>query len=120
MSETGESARTLADRLHMGAGFAESERPHVLDLLASLERHLARWEPEQVELEIRVKDRGGPEQKVTIEAWLPGLPAIVAMAADQDLDHAVVAARKELIRQIEDEKEKRAGHNGHATRYGSA
>jgi len=120
MSETGESTQILADRLRLGAGFAESERPHVLDLLASLERHLARWGPEQVELEIRVKDRGGPGQRATLEAWLPGWPAVVAMAADPELDHAVVEARKELIRQVEDEKTRRAARKGHATRYGSA
>ena len=66
-----------------------------------------RWDPEQVDLEISVKDRGGSEQKVTFEAWLPTRPPLVASAAAADLDHAVIEVRQEMIRQIEDEKAKR-------------
>ena len=104
------STQVLAERLRLGAGFSPADRRHVLDLLSSLTRHLARWKPEKVDLEISVKDRGGPEQKVTLEALLPGLAVIVATAADRDLDHAIVTARRELIRQIDDEKAKRSAH----------
>jgi hypothetical protein len=38
-----------------------------------------------VDLEISVKDRGGPEQKVTLEALLPGLGVVVATAASREL-----------------------------------
>jgi len=111
MSDTWDSStQVLAERLRLGAGFGPADRRHVLDLLSSLTRHLARWKPDKVDLEISVKDRGGPEQKVTLEALLPGLAVIVATSADRDLDHAVVEARKELIRQIDDEKAKRSGH----------
>jgi len=111
MSDTwDDSTRVLDERLRLGAGFGAADRRHVLELLSSLTRHLARWKPEKVDLEISVKDRGGPEQKVTLEVLLPGLAVIVATAADRDLDHAVIAARKELIRQIEDEKAKRSAH----------
>jgi ribosome-associated translation inhibitor RaiA len=104
------SAQALDDRLRLGAGFGAHDRPHVLELLSSLPRHLARWDPDQVDLELSVKDRGGPEQKVTLEALLPGLAVVVATSADRDLDHALIAARKELIRQIEDTKAKRSDH----------
>jgi ribosome-associated translation inhibitor RaiA len=111
MTDTWDSStRALDDRLRLGAGFGTHDRAHVLDLLSSLPRHLARWDPAQVDLELSVKDRGGPEQKVTLEALLPGLAVVVATSADRDLDHALIAARKELIRQIEDTKAKRADH----------
>jgi ribosome-associated translation inhibitor RaiA len=111
MTDTWEgSTQTLDDRLRLGAGFGTHDRPHVLELLSSLPRHLARWDPAQVDLELSVKDRGGPEQKVTLEALLPGLAVVVATSADRDLDHALIAARKELIRQIEDTKAKRTDH----------
>jgi ribosome-associated translation inhibitor RaiA len=111
MTETWDSStQALDDRLRLGAGFGNHDRPHVLDLLSSLPRHLARWDPAQVDLELSVKDRGGPEQKVTLEALLPGLAVVVATSADRDLDHALITARKELIRQIEDTKDKRADH----------
>jgi ribosome-associated translation inhibitor RaiA len=100
----------LAERLRLGFGFSDAHRSHVLELLSSLERHLARWDPEQVDLEISVKDRGGSEQKVTFEAWLRKWPPLVASAAARDLDHAVIEVRKEMIRQIDDEKAKRGPH----------
>jgi ribosome-associated translation inhibitor RaiA len=104
------STRILAERLRCGFGFSAAHRSHVLELLSSLERHLARWDPEQVDLEISVKDRHGPEQKVTLETWLPKWPPLVATSSAHDLDHAVIEARNELIRQIEDEKGKRGPH----------
>jgi ribosome-associated translation inhibitor RaiA len=82
----------------------------VLELMSSLPRHLARWRPEKVYNEISVKDRNGPEQKITLEALLPGLGLVVAISAHRDLDHALIEARKELIRQIDDEKAKRSDH----------
>ena len=100
----------LPQRLRLGFGFSDAHRSHLLELLSSLERHLVRWEPEQVDLEISVKDRGGSEQKVTFEAWLPKWPPLVASAAARDLDHAVIEVRQEMIRQIEDEKAKRGPH----------
>lgn len=111
MTDTWDSStRALDDRLRLGAGFGAHDRPHVLELLSSLPRHLAKWHPDQVDLELSVKDRGGPEQKVTLEALLPGLAVVVATSADRDLDHALIAARKELIRQVEDTKAKRSDH----------
>jgi hypothetical protein len=105
------STRILAERLRLGFGFGASHRRHVLDLLSGLERHLARWDPEQVDLEISVKDRRGPEQKVTFEAWLPKWPPLIASSTVRDLDQAVIEVRKEMIRQIEDRKAKQGHEN---------
>jgi ribosome-associated translation inhibitor RaiA len=103
---TNASPQILQDQLRLGAGFGAAERDHVLDVLSPLNRHLAHWQPEQVDLEVSVKDRGGPEQKVTLETWLPRWPSVVATSAGPELDHALIEARKELIRQIEDKKSK--------------
>jgi hypothetical protein len=104
------SAEVLEQRLRLGAGFGPADRDRVLDILSSLGRHLAHWSPERVDLEISVKDRRGVEQKVTLEAWLPGWPTMVATSSGRELDHALVDVRKEMIRQIEDEKAKRGPH----------
>jgi hypothetical protein len=104
------SAEILEQQLRLGAGFGPADRDRVLDILSSLGRHLAHWKPERVDLEISVKDRSGVEQKVTLEAWLPGWPALVATSGGRELDHALVEVRKEMIRQIEDEKAKRGPH----------
>jgi ribosome-associated translation inhibitor RaiA len=117
MSDTWDSpAEVLSDRLRLGAGFGQADRGHVLELMSSLPRHLARWRAEKVDLEISVKDRGGPEQKVTLEALLPGLGQVVATSEHRDLDHALIEARKELTRQIDDEKAKRSDHKAQPPR----
>ena len=54
-----------------------------------------------------MKNRGGAEQKVTLEARLPRWPSLVATSTDRELDRALAEVRKELIRQIEDKKAKR-------------
>jgi ribosome-associated translation inhibitor RaiA len=97
----------LASALATTGGFHENERSHVLAVLSPLEKHLARWGADQVELRLSLKDRGGPEQQVTLEAKLGGWPSLVAKAADLDVDRALHEARTELIRQIEDERRRR-------------
>ena len=106
MSATDGSGGVLEERLRLGVGLHAAERPTVLRAMASLERHLAAWDREDVKIEVSVKDRDGPEQQITIEAWLPGLPTLVAKARGKDIDHALIEARKDLIRQIEDEKDR--------------
>jgi ribosome-associated translation inhibitor RaiA len=109
-----EDARTddprtgILDRvLHLGAGVSDADRRWILDALAVLERHLSRWDPADVSVDVSVKDRGGREQQVTVRADLPGYPPLVAKAAHADLLVALAEAKRELIRQVEEEKQKR-------------
>jgi len=82
----------------------------VLRVLAGLAPHLAGWNPEQVELEVSVKEREGRDQRVTFEARLAGWPRIVATSHEDDLDRALTEVRDDLIRQIEDAKARRDPH----------
>ena len=54
-----------------------------------------------------MKDRDGREQHVTLRADLPGYAPLVAVAADRNLDRALAAAKREMIRQIEGQKSMR-------------
>jgi hypothetical protein len=101
------SAGILEQSLRLGAGLDGDDRPRVLEALGQLGSHLSRWTPGQVDLEVSVKDRDGPGQKVTLQAWPAGWPHLVAVSHDRDLDHALAEARRELIRQIEDERSRR-------------
>jgi ribosome-associated translation inhibitor RaiA len=117
MSETEEGPPWVLDeRLRLGAGFGEDDRERALTELSALAKHLAAFDPEDVDLEVSVKNRDSKEQKVTLEAWLPGWPRLVATSNHPDLDHALIEARKDLIRQIEDEKSRREPHKGRARR----
>jgi hypothetical protein len=79
---------TLDERPRLGAGFAPADRH------------------DQVDLEVSLKDTEGPDQKVTLQAWLVGR-AHFATSHERDLDHALAEVRRDLIRQIEDERSRR-------------
>ncbi|MDQ1717206.1 MAG: hypothetical protein QOE89_1159 [Pseudonocardiales bacterium] len=114
------STPVLTSSLRFTGGFHDSERADVVEVLAPLERHLARWAADEVDVQLSVKDRRGPEQRVTIEAKLDSWPLLVATSADTDLDRALREARTELIRQIEDERSRRVRKDNRKLRGHSA
>ena len=107
---------TLEARLRFGAGFAAADRPRILGALSALEPHLSGWEHDQVDLEVSLKDTEGPDQKVTLQAWLAGRAHLVATSHERDLDHALAEVRRDLIRQIEDERSRREPRERRKTR----
>lgn len=90
--------------LHVGAGFKEKERPHVLETLSTLGPHLGRWDPRDIDVEVSVQDRGGKEQRVTVRTTLPGHQPLIAVAENPDINCALSEAKRELIRQLEHQK----------------
>jgi ribosome-associated translation inhibitor RaiA len=98
---------TLEERLRLGAGFAAVDRLRILEALSSLAPHLSGWEHDQVDLEVSLKDTEGPDRRVTLQAWLAGRTHLVATSHERDLDHALAEVRRDLIRQIEDERSRR-------------
>jgi len=80
------TASIVEEALRPGAGFHEQDRRWVIERLAPLGKHLARWRPDQVDVEVSVKDRDGDEQQVTLDASIPHWPHLVARAADRDLE----------------------------------
>ncbi len=99
--------KTLEQHLRFGAGFTAADRQRILEGLSALAPHLSGWEHDQVDLEVSLKDTEGPDQKVTLQAWLAGRAHLVATSHERDLDHALAEVRRDLIRQIEDEKSRR-------------
>jgi ribosome-associated translation inhibitor RaiA len=102
--------------IHIGAGFVAKERPHVLDALAAVEPHLGRWDPNDVDIEVTLQDRGGKEQRITLRTTLPGRPPLVAVADNPDLTRALCEAKRELIRQLEHQKSAREPMNNRRLR----
>jgi ribosome-associated translation inhibitor RaiA len=108
---------TLEERLRLGAGFTAADRLRILGALSALAPHLSGWGNDQVDLEVSLKDTEGPDQKVTLQAWLAGRAHLVATSHQRDLDHALAEVRKELIRQIEDERSRREARKHRKMRY---
>jgi ribosome-associated translation inhibitor RaiA len=104
--------KTRRDRLdersfRLGAGFKEEEREQVLGELSALGSHLAKWDPGDVQVDVSVHERGGKEQRVTLRAFLPGLPPLVAVGSDRDLKRALDDAKRDLITQLDRHKTER-------------
>ncbi|MGO8769415.1 MAG: hypothetical protein ACLQIK_26870 [Mycobacterium sp.] len=102
--------------LHLGAGFKEKERHHVVEELSTLGPHLGRWDSHDLVVDVSLQDRGGKEQRVTLRTSLPGLPPLVAVADNPDLTRALDEAKHELIRQIEHQKSEREPMNNRRLR----
>jgi ribosome-associated translation inhibitor RaiA len=96
----------LEDVLRLSSGFSEADRRWLLEALSGLEPHLPRRDPGSMIVDVSVKHRDGKEQQITLRAELPGHPPLVAKSADRNLARALAEAKRELIRQIEDEKKK--------------
>ena len=108
--------RTLEERLRLGAGFTAADRLRILGALSALAPHLSGWEHDQVDLEVSLKDTDGPDQKVTLQAWLAGRAHLVATSHKRDLVHALGEVRRDLIRQFEDERSRREPRERRKTR----
>ncbi len=102
--------------LHLGVGFKEKEREHVVEALSTLGPHLGRWDPQDVVVYVSLQDRDGKEQRVTLRTSLPGFPSLVAVAENPDLDWALGEAKYDLIRQIEHQKSEREPMNNRRLR----
>lgn len=102
--------------LHMGAGFKEKERRHVVEELSTLGPRLGRWNSHDVIVDVSLQDRGGKEQRVTLRTSLPGFPPLVAVGDNPDLIRALGEAKHELIRQIEHQKSEREPMNNRRLR----
>lgn len=87
--------------VYVGAGFVAKECPHVLDVLSALAPHLGRWDPRNVAIDVSLRDRGGKEQRIVLRTMVPGLPSLVTVAENPDINRGLVEAKRELIRQLE-------------------
>lgn len=98
------ASATVADCLRVTPEFRSNEHDEVRERLSpKLDARLKRFERDQVEMEVSVKDRDSTQQKVTLEAWIStkGSSHFVATSTDGDLQAALSQVREELHRQID-------------------
>jgi ribosome-associated translation inhibitor RaiA len=92
---------TIQERLRIVPEFRSDEHSRIIELLfGRLERRLSHWEPEQVELELSVKERDKASQRMVLECWIAGVPRMVSTSTESDIDKAIVEVRDDLFRQL--------------------
>ncbi|SDS33158.1 HPF/RaiA family ribosome-associated protein [Actinoplanes derwentensis] len=105
---------TIAECLRMGAGFSQGDRNWIEELLGTLDTRLASFHADSTALEISVKDRTSPGQKVTLECWVSGGDKVVTTSSEDDLHAAVMDCRDDLRRRLNDAKTRQEPrHNRH-------
>ena len=102
---------TVEKCLILGHGFHADERDSVVAILDRLDHRLVGEPADGVRLDLHMKDVGHPGRKVTLELHVAGLPTMVATADDEDTKVALAHVRDEALRQLSDEKSKRAPHH---------
>jgi hypothetical protein len=100
---TPHSPATVAEQLRVGAGFSSDERPGIVEQLSSLDIRLATHPATETDLELSVKDRDRPGQRVTLECWIAGHTRLVATSEERQLPAALSEVR-DLRRQLNDAK----------------
>ncbi|MGY1667662.1 hypothetical protein [Geodermatophilus sp. SYSU D00696] len=107
---------TVAGSLRLAAGLTQQERHVLVRMLVRLDAQLARYPAERVELEVSLKDRGTPGQRLTLECWIRGRPRLVASSAQRHLDDAVRRVCEGLRRQLDDTATRREPRNNRRLR----
>lgn len=109
-SAGGRSEAASVAQLRLEAGFDADEADRVRNIMSKLNRRLSHFPADAVDMELTVKDRDTTSQKVTLEAWMPNLPRFVAVSKENDLHDALMEVREDLLRQVNDEVEKRKNY----------
>lgn len=93
----------VAGTLRVGPQFDPSEHDQVIEVVAGrLDRRLERFDDDKVELEITVKDRDTPQQRVTLECWIAasGRTRFVGTSKQADLWAAVRETAEDVQKQV--------------------
>ncbi|GLY07000.1 MULTISPECIES: HPF/RaiA family ribosome-associated protein [Actinoplanes] len=105
---------TVQECLRVGTGFSQGDRNWITELFEPLDTRLASFHADATELEISVKDRNAAGQKVTLECWISGRDKVVTTSSEDDLHAAIMDARDDLRRRLNDAKTKQEPrHNRH-------
>jgi ribosome-associated translation inhibitor RaiA len=118
MTGSQQDPTVIAQRLHVATGFLSSERDWIVHRLAALGSRLRSFPDSQVELEISLKERNGPGQRVTLECWINRTPRLhlVSTSSASELAVALNEVRDDLIRQVDDAKTRTEPRNNRARR----
>ena len=97
---------TVEECLRVGAGFSQGDRNWIAEQFGTLDARLAGFHADTTELEVSVKDREAPGQKVTLECWIAGRQKVVTTSSEEDLHAALHDVRDDLRRKLNDAKTK--------------
>lgn len=99
----------LVSRIRLEDGTDHQDLPFLERTLAQLFTQLGRFDPAQVDIAVRIKDREKPGMTTTLEVNVHGLPTILGTSTLTDTKDAVNDAEAKVIAQLQKAVDKRAG-----------
>jgi len=90
------------EHLRLATGFAMAERDRIVSQFAPLGARLRSVERDGVDMELSVKERGGADQRMTLELWIAGRERLVATSSQTDVQSALREVRDDMVRQLDD------------------
>lgn len=99
----------LVSRIRLEDGTDHQDLPFLERTLVQLFTQLGRFDPAQVDIAVRIKDREKPGMTTTLEVNVHGLPTILGTSTLTDTKDAVNDAEAKVIAQLQKAVDKRAG-----------
>jgi hypothetical protein len=88
------------ERVRLEDGYHEDDLPFIERTLTQLFHHLQRFDPSKVYIGLRVKERGNPGMRTSIELCVSGLPTLVGVSELTDTRDALNDAEAKVISQL--------------------
>ena len=104
-----ETAR-LVERIRLEDGTSQDDLAFLERALTQLFTQLGRFDPSQVDIAVRIKDREKPGMTTTLEVNVHGLPTMIGTSHLTDTKDAVNEAEAKVISQLQRAVERRNEH----------
>lgn len=105
-----ENARFI-DRIRLEDGANQDDLPFIERTLAQLFTQLTRFDPSMVDIGLRIKDRGHPGMRTSLELNVRGLPAMVGVSMLTDTKDALNDAEARVLSQLRGNVGRRNEHH---------
>lgn len=105
-----ESSKTLMQRIRLEDGTNQDDLHFIERTLTQLFTQLTRFDPEMVDIGIRIKDRDEPGMRTSLELHVRGLPAMVGVSELPDAKAALNDAEAKVLSQLHGNVSRRNNH----------
>lgn len=96
---------TVSTCLQVHGSLTSDEIEEIWHHWSPLDTRIRGFGPDEVSMDLYVKDRDAPGQHLTLETKIAGWPVLVATTSEPELGHALNVVRDEMIRLVTDAKE---------------
>jgi ribosome-associated translation inhibitor RaiA len=115
MSEHDDRA-TVESSLRLNGGIDAKERDRIVAAWGSLTKRLQSFDRDAVELELSVKERSTPSQRMVLEARIARGGRFLVTSEEADFNKALTEVRDDLMRQLNSAKNRTEPRNRRSLR----